>query len=358
MTIPGIWMNRDEGWSQRRPEGFENEAALHQLIEQNPDMLPLSGAPKLTILGSEVSLPTGYPDLLGVEASGRPVVIEVKGSWNPDASWAIVAQILAYASSLHGMTREELEGRLGRHLQAAGHSTILDAVKASDPDGSFDDEEFTGALDDHLRDGQFRLVFVLDDVSDYLTTVVTYLNHVTDKLVIDLVAVGAFDVNGTQVIIPQRVALERHEVERAEGPVAAGRYYPGSDEFEASIGDAEEDERDKLRRLLKWARCLEEQNLVSLGTYRGVDGRTVTLLPYLRSEQAGLVTGWNSYGKASISFWRSVFERKAPDFIDQVENLVGGAVGRGTVTYDMSDELLELLSKAYKEASEPTDAPG
>ena len=358
MTIPGIWMKDDEIWRLRDSEGFENEAALHQLIEQNPDMLPLSGAPKLAILGSEVSLPSGYPDLLAVEASGRPVVIEVKGSWNPDASWAIVAQILAYASALHGMTREELEDRLGRHLQAAGHSTILDVVKASDPDLEFGDEEFSSALDDHLRDGRFRLVFVLDDVSDYLTAVVTYLEHVTDKLVIDLVAVGAFDVNGTQIIIPQRVALKRHEGERAEGPVAAGKYYPGSDEFEASIGDAEEDERDKLRRLLKWARCLEERNLISLGTYKGVDGKTVTLLPYLRSENAGLVTGWNSYGKASISFWRSVFERKAPDFIDRVEKLVGSSVGRGTVTYDISDELLELLSKAYKKASEPADAPG
>ena len=163
MTISRIWTKGDEGWRPSRPNGFPDEATLHRLIEQNPGMLPLSGAPRLVILGSEVSLPSGYPDLLGVEASGRPVVIEVKGSWSPDASWAIVAQILAYASSLHGMTREELEDRLRRHLQAVGHSTILDAVKASNPEGPFEDEEFTSALDDYLRDGRFRLVFVLDD---------------------------------------------------------------------------------------------------------------------------------------------------------------------------------------------------
>ena len=54
MTLPGIWTNGDEGWRLSRPEGFPKEADLHQLIGETPEMLPLAGAPRVVILGSEV----------------------------------------------------------------------------------------------------------------------------------------------------------------------------------------------------------------------------------------------------------------------------------------------------------------
>ena len=352
MTIPGIWTEGDEGWRLSRPDGFPDEATLHRLIEQNPDMLPLAGSPRLVILGSEVWLPSGYPDLLGVEASGRPVVIEVKGSWSPDASWPIVAQILAYASSLHGMTREELEDRLRGNLQKVGHATILDAVKASDPERGFDDEEFTAALDDHLREGRFRLVLVLDDVSDSLTRVVAYLEHVTDKVIIDLVAVGAFDVDGARIIIPQRVALERREaVEKQADPSEPGaQYHSGSEKFEASIGNASKEHQDELRRLLNWARGLEDRGWARLATSEGKGARRFVLNPILRAEDVVLVSIWNESG-VSLSFYRSVFARKAPDFIERVEALVGFPLGQGTSTWDITDDLLEVLTEAYEHAA-------
>ena len=82
-------------------------------------MLPLSGAPPLLILGREVPLGSGYADLVGVETSGRPVIIEVKLAENNEARRAVVAQVLAYAASLHGTTREQLEDRFGDRLGGA-----------------------------------------------------------------------------------------------------------------------------------------------------------------------------------------------------------------------------------------------
>ena len=266
MTIPGIWTKGDEDWRLSRPEGFPDEATLHRLIWETPDMLPLAGAPRLVMLGSEVGLGAGSADLFGVEASGRPVIIEVKLAWNPEARRAVVAQILAYAAYLHGMSRGQLEDGLRRNLQDAGHATILDAVTASDQTGALDQEGFTEAFDDHLSEGRFRLVLVLDDVPQELMTLAAYLDHVTDKLVIDLVAVGAFNVNGTSVMIPQRVTPEQHEgSESTAGTTARDTFYPGSDEFEASIRDAREEDREKLRRLLEWARRLEQRRLIALG---------------------------------------------------------------------------------------------
>ena len=94
MAIPGIWVSHDRGWEQREPQGFPDEATLHRLIAETPEMLPLAGAPSLVILGSEVQLGSGYADLLGVESSGRPVIIEVKLASNAEARRAVVAQLL------------------------------------------------------------------------------------------------------------------------------------------------------------------------------------------------------------------------------------------------------------------------
>ena len=70
--MTGIWTNLGEGWKLGSPQGFQDEATLHSLIAQNPQLLPLAGSPGLTVIGSEIQLGTGYADILAVESSGRP----------------------------------------------------------------------------------------------------------------------------------------------------------------------------------------------------------------------------------------------------------------------------------------------
>lgn len=349
--MPGIWMEDANGWTLSAPSGFPDEATLHDLIEQAPEMLPLSGAPQLLILGKEVPLGSGYADLVGVETSGRPIIIEVKLAQNNEARRAVVSQILAYAASLHGTTRERLEERFGSNLKARGHESLEDAVSAIEG-GAFDADEFTDSLDEHLREGRFRLVFVLDSVPPELMTLVAYLEHVTDKLVIDLVAVNAFDIGGSSVVLPQRVTPERHEVtvERTRRQ-DSGTLYAGSERFEATISSVSDESQARLRRLLQWARDLERQGLVNLSTYEGKGAKRHTLLPRLKIDNVGLVTIWNERG-ASLQFWRSVFEKRAPHFIDQIEGLAGVQIGKGNTVREFNDELLAALTEAYRDASQ------
>ena len=226
----------------------------------------------------------------------------------------------------------------------------MDAVRSAQED-VFDANEFTAALEEHLREGRLRLVFVLDAVPPELMTLVAYLEHVTDKLVIDLVAVNSFNVGGTSVVLPQRVTPERHEVtvektRRKE----SGTLYPGGEKFEAMISRAPPESHELLRRLLEWARELERRGYINLSTYEGVGARRYTLLPRLVVGGAGLVTIWND-GGASLQFWRSVFEKRAPDFIERVEDLAGIRIGKGNSTQNVSEELLEALTEAYAAAA-------
>ena len=348
--MSGIWTQNDEGWSLSPPEGFADEATLHDLIEKTPEMLPLSGAPTLVILGREVLLGSGYADLLGIETSGRPVIIEIKLAYNTEARRAVVAQILAYAANLHGTSRQQLEDRVRNGLRQRGHGTLEDAARSTQED-AFDADEFTAALDEHLREGRFRLVFVLDTVPAELMTLVAYLEHVTDKLVIDLVAVNSFNVGGTSAVLPQRVTPERHEVtvEKTRRK-DSGTLYPGSDRFEATINQAPPQSRESLHRLLEWARGLEERGYVKLETYEGKGAKRFTLLPRLIVEGRGLVTIWNDAG-ASIQFWRSVFERTAPDFLERIGHLAKTQIGQGNTIREFSEQLLEALTEAYEHAA-------
>ena len=351
MTMSGIWTEDGDGWTLSPPEGFRDEATLHGLIEQTPEMLPLSGAPPLLILGREVPLGSGYADLVGVETSGRPVIIEVKLAQNNEARRAVVAQILAYAANLHGTTREQLEDRFGESLKNRGHESLVDAVQSAEED-AFDADEFTTALDEHLREGRFRLVFVLDTVPTELMTLVAYLEHVTDKLAIDLVAVNSFDVGGTSVVLPQRVTPERHEVtvEKTRRMDSGTIYHKGSETFEASIGEAAPEHRDALHRLLGWARELEHRGVARLLSTRGKGGKRFVLNPLLVAESVGLVSIYNERG-ASMSFHRSVFERNASGFIEQIEELTGITLGKGTTTANISEDLLDVLTDVYAEAA-------
>src|SRR5262245_45474565 len=201
--MTAIWSNRGEGWVLLSPAGFPDEASLHSLIEQSPQLLPLAGTPRLTILGREVRLGSGSADLVAVEPNGRLVVIEVKLANNAEARRAVVAQVLTYAAYLHGVEPAMLERVvLAGHLQRRGYDSLLAAVAGDDQERSLDAEAFDHGVAESLAEGRFRVVIVLDAVPAELVRLVGYLETVTDKLLIDLVTVAAYEVNGSRILVP------------------------------------------------------------------------------------------------------------------------------------------------------------
>jgi hypothetical protein len=350
--MAGIWQKDDSGWRLLAPTGFPEERTLHDLVEETPELLPLTGDPRLVVIGKEVPLGKGYADLLAVEPSGRLAIIEIKLAKNAEARRAVVAQVLTYAAHLKGSDPTALERSLiGGYLRE--HKSLLGAVASEDQVGSFDPEAFSEGLAECLSEGHFRLVLVLDEAPEELATLVGYLESVTEGLLVDLVAVSAYEVNGSQVVIPQRVDAEQPaNGSGAEGTSPyrpKGRLVEGGADFAAAIDESPLEHHAELRRLHEWAVRLEQDGLVRLQTYHGVAHRW-TLLPQLPTEKAGLVTIWNDSG-AYLQFWRSVFERRAPGSLPRVEQVAPVRVGQGNTTREVSDELLEALAEAYREAA-------
>jgi hypothetical protein len=333
---------------------FPDEATLHSLIEQAPQLLPLAGSPSLVIVGREVQLGSGWADLIALEPSGRVVLIEIKLVRNAEARRAVVAQVLTYAAYLYGMSPAVFERDiLGRHLQERGHGTLTSALAATDQAGAFDAEAFAAGLEESLSQGRFRLVIVLDAAPEELIRLIGYLEVVSDKLLIDVITVASYDVGGSAILVPQRVDPERR-TEDSQSPRqprrAGGRLVNGADDFVATIDRAPAEARPQLHRLAEWALALEREGLVRLSTYHGVGNRW-TLLPRLPLENAGLVTLWND-GGAYLQFWRSVFERRAPSTLPIVEaHIAPKTIRQGNTIHDIDDATLEVLTLAYREAA-------
>src|SRR5580692_6333658 len=144
--MTAIWGSGSDGrWHTLEPAAYQAEAQLHDLVESAPQMLPLAGSPRLTVLGREVRLGTGYADLLAVESTGRLVIIEVKLAGNAESRRAVVAQVLSYAGYLQGLDPEQLESQiLARHLDPG--SSVLAVVQAADQAHAVDPEDFSDGL--------------------------------------------------------------------------------------------------------------------------------------------------------------------------------------------------------------------
>jgi len=221
----------------------------------------------------------GYADLLAIEPTGRLVIVEVKLARNAEARRAVIAQVLTYAAYLRGLDQATLEQTvLGKHLLQRGYQSLADAVGANDQEGAFNPALFAEGLAESLAQGRFRLVIVLDSAPDELVRLTGYLEYVTDKLLIDLITVSSYMVDGSQVLVPQRMEAERQRTElptntphTGVSPSPKGQWVDGADAFASTIEGASELERPALQRMCDWARALEQEGIVRLGTYHDGD---------------------------------------------------------------------------------------
>lgn len=351
--MPSVWHRQDENWHPVAAGGYEAEKTLHDLVEKAPGILPLAAIDRLTVVGREVQLGTGFADLLAVEPGGRLVIIEIKLRSNPEARRAVVAQVLSYAAFLRGLEVGELERSvLGTHLAQRKYSSLLTAVQREDQQGSVDASSFAAGLEDSLRSGWFRLVLVLDEVPADLIRLVGYLESITEHLLIDLITVSRFEIGGEEILIAERIDPDSKAANLSSTvkrtPATGIRLADGGDDFAAFIEGVVGPKRDRLERLYGWAKALEDAGLIRLQTFHGKNG--LVLLPRLRDEMVGFGSIYGN--EANLQIWTSVFERRATGALEALKNLLPGFVpGQGNWVPRIDDDVLAVFTQAYREAT-------
>lgn len=350
-----IWRKDGDRWSTIKPIGFTNEDELHSRIVEAPELLPLSGQPFLGAAFREVGLGGGSADVLAFSTKGRPVIIEVKLSKNPETKRAVVAQTLAYAAGLHGSTIKELEEDiLGQHL---GGKHLADAIEEAHPTVPFDRDEFYEKLSVHLDQGSFRLVIVLDDAPGQLVRLMGYLETITtDRIVIDLVKVSAYEVNGAQILVTQRIDPARESEPDTEQSRHTGRYWrslQGSARFREwvdGIDDAEQ--AAALLRVVDWADGLVEERVCQVQSTVRRQGRMGLTVRALNREYFAVLDTATESGDPRLWLRGPIIAEYAPDSLPAIQQASSQPLDKEGHANAITDELLDALADAYREVAE------
>lgn len=353
-----IWRKTDGKWDTIGMSGFTDERTLHDHIVEAPELLPLSGRPFLAAAFSEVGLSVGSADVLAFEDSGRPVVIEVKLKRSSEAKRDVIAQTLAYAASLYGITVEKLEGTiLAKHLREKEHKSLADAVEESTERNDFNRDEFYRKLAAHLDKGSFRLVIVLDDVRKELIHLAGYLDAITtDAVDVDIVTVSSYMIKDDQILIPQRIDTER----KAKSETASGSNGPtpspsggspileeGVERFLEINASLDTQTATHGRELVEWAKELEAEGVCRLYNLQLGDGS-----PHLRLHMLDERKTFARFSPApdGIFVWiaPTVIERRAPAMLATIREISGVQGNKGGAR--ATPELLDAFAEAYREA--------
>ena len=334
-------------------EGVLERQDLQRIIRDQPEVIEDG----LFIVAEEFSnwADSGRSiDLLGIGEDRNLVVVELKRG---DTGEHMELQAIRYAAMAANMTLEQIVDAHRQYLQMRGIDE--DAQERIHDFLAYED----GVNDYQVATERPRILLVSEGFSRELTTSVLWLNEV--GLDIRCVRLWAyrhadelfFDVD--QVIpLPEAqdylVQMRDRAAESQRQRTQSGRTVPGSEDFEASIEDAAEEHQPNLRKLLDWARSMEEDGDVRLFTYHWKGGGGISLLPYLKTKRAGLVSVYNVRGVPSLRFDRSLFEQHASESIAPLEEALAPVnLGQGNTTKDFSDSILDLVTQAYKEAKPP-----
>lgn len=207
-----LYRNRDGEWIELPEAEYADEAALSELLQHNPSIIPLSDladaepVPLMTV-GRESPLGSGYADLLMLDANGRLTVVEVKLRSNPEMRREVVAQALSYAAYLEGETLEGFVERIWRPFASEYHGSAVAALPFTEGLSAATGVDLSPAalesgLSASLASGDFLVLIVVDEPHPQLRTTVSYVNrHATFDL--HLVEVGFFRSGDHQALSPR-----------------------------------------------------------------------------------------------------------------------------------------------------------
>lgn len=329
-------------------EGIRERSDLQRIIRDQPDVLEEG----LLIVSEEFSnWEDSYLriDLLGIGSDARLVVIELK---RDERGGVMELQAIRYAAMVSNITLEQL---------VDAHQVYLHKRRSTENARTriYEHLGVTEQVEPEIYTERPRILLVSGDFSKELTTSVLWLNQSGLNIrcmKLQLYQTGDGLLLETNQVIPlpeaERFLIQLREKgnEAERQRPGQGVLIPGGDEFKTSIDSAPKQSQPMLERLYRWAVGLEDEELLMLSTYRGSSG-IITLLMRLQVDNVGLVTIYNSSGGAYLQLWRSVFERRAPESIALVEELISPlAIGQGSTIHEPSDELLERLHQAYQEA--------
>lgn len=181
MSDEAIFLAVGEQLTALRKADYSSEAVLQQVLAQFPDLIAGVGtageSAKLLLVRRE--MPVVAADSVGLsldhlflDQSGVPVLVEVKRASDTRARREVVAQMLDYAANGVATWQNDLRDAVA---QTAGGTDP--GVFLQEQLGVEDVEAFWTTVEDNLRVGKIRLIFLADRLAPGLVRIIEFLNE-------------------------------------------------------------------------------------------------------------------------------------------------------------------------------------
>ncbi|SNR82035.1 hypothetical protein SAMN04488107_0040 [Geodermatophilus saharensis] len=281
MTNPAIFLQLDGRLEPLIETSYENEPLLQQLLQDFPDLIAgvatTGEGGRLLLVQREMPVP-GPSGALGlsldhlfVDHAGVPVFVEVKRASDTRARREVVAQMLDYAANGSTQwTADRLRGAAETTAEAADAAELLhDRLGIDDdPDG------FWRTVEDNLRQGRMRLIFLADRIHPELISIIEFLNaqmRDTEVLGIELpqfTGAGAGTAYVPRVVGRTAVAAATKGAYRAK----SGPRWTEETLLAAAEAERSPEEVAFLRRLIQHVRDYHGHFYWGTGTAAGLTG--------------------------------------------------------------------------------------
>jgi hypothetical protein len=179
----------EEDWTPMEETDYEAEDVLQKALELYPDLLAgdqinpenprrwLLVAREMGVPGEIDAADRWSLDHLFLDQDGRPTFVECKRASDTRARREVVAQMLDYAAN--GTTywnADRLRQSAAETANTRGKS-LDDQIRQLVQDELADIEAFWQKVEENLKQGNVRLIFVADDISQELRRLVDFLDR-------------------------------------------------------------------------------------------------------------------------------------------------------------------------------------
>ncbi|MGY1690386.1 hypothetical protein [Geodermatophilus sp. SYSU D01105] len=209
MTDSAIFLAVEGSLTALRRADYDSEDVLQQALAQFPELIAGVGtageSAKLLLVRREMPVMAAEGiglslDHLFIDQSGVPVLVEVKRASDTRARREVVAQMLDYAANGVATWQNDLRDAVA---QAAGETDP--GTYLQEQLGVEDVEAFWATVEDNLRVGKIRLVFLADRLAPGLVRIIEFLNEQMRDVEVLGIELPQYTAPGGQVVYVPRV---------------------------------------------------------------------------------------------------------------------------------------------------------
>lgn len=260
----GIFIIQSDGKLLELNEtAYDSESVLQQQLATYPNLLAGrqidSDNPRRWLLISrEMSIPLGEDiggwmavDHLFLDQDAIPTLVEVKRSSDVRIRREVIGQMLDYAANaIVYWPPETIRARFEANCQASGEDP--EQLLIGFLEEETDLEQFWQRVENNLRVGKIRMLFVADIIPPELQRVVEFLNEQMDPAEVLVVEIKQYANESIQTLVPRVVGQTAKSKQKKE-PRPKRKW--DEESFFQELEDRQGNEAAKVaRRILEWAK--------------------------------------------------------------------------------------------------------